>query len=215
MHRKITSIGILGAGKLGVTLAQLAIKAGYTVYIAGSGDAHKIALSIEVLAPGANATTAEELAYRSDVIVLALPLGKFKKIPTALLADKLVIDAMNHWWEVDGDRNGMMHADITSSEAVQSYFSDSHIVKALNHIGYHHLHDDALPHGTVDRKAVAIAGDDLQDVAAVSELVNNLGFDPLPIGGLSQGVKLEPGSRAFGAHVTITELKLLLQSMVG
>ncbi len=210
MHQKVKCIGILGAGKLGVTLAQLAIKAGYKVYIAGSGDSHKITLSIEVLAPGANAVDAEYLVHHSDIVILALPLGKFRKISASLLADKLIIDAMNHWWEVDGERSGLMDSDTSSSEAVQAYFADSRVVKAFNHVGYHHLHDDALPRGVENRKAIAIAGDNMQDMAVVSGLVDDLGFDPLPIGALTQGLKLEPGTKVFGAHVTIAELKSLL-----
>lgn len=210
MHQKVKRIGILGAGKLGVTLAQLAIKAGYEVYIAGSGDSRKITLSIEVLAPGANAVDAEYLVHYSDIVILALPLGKFRKISASLLADKLIIDAMNHWWEVDGERSCLIDSDMSSSEAVQTYFADSRVVKAFNHVGYHHLHDDALPYGVENRKAIAIAGDNMQDIAVVSGLVDDLGFDPLSIGVLSQGLKLEPGTKVFGAHVTMAELKSLL-----
>lgn len=193
-------LGILGAGKLGIVLSQLALKASYTVYIAGSGPVDKIRLSVETLTPGANAVTKDEAITNSDIIILALPLSKYKNLPKELLKNKLVIDAMNYWWEVDGEFPEL-HTAPSSSELVQMYLSESHVIKALSHIGYHYLYDDARPEGTVDRKAMAIAGDHESDVMQVAKLVSNLGFDPVIIGKLSAGKKLEPGNPLFGASV--------------
>lgn len=211
MTDSVKTIGILGAGKLGVVLSQLALKAGYAVYVAGSGDPKKIALSFSVLAPGAVATTSAEVALRSDVIILALPLGKFRTLPKDELAGKLVIDAMNHWWEVDGDRDTFIDPKQSSSEAVQELLNESRVVKALNHMGYHDLHDETRPVSEPGRKAIAIAGDDEQDVEIVSNIINNLGFDPLYIGNLAMGQKLEPGGNVFGADETLPQLRKLLE----
>lgn len=210
MANNIKTIGILGAGKLGVVLAQLALKAGYSVCIAGSGPTDKIALTVQVLTPGAVAATASEVAKHSDVIILALPLGKFRSLPRKALAGKLVIDAMNYWWEVDGDRDDFIKPDVSSSEAVQEFLNNSRVVKALNHMGYHDLFDEPKPVGAAGRKAIAVAGDDEQDVKTVSHIVDTLGFDPVCIGPLAEGYKLEAGGNVFGANVTKPALLDLL-----
>lgn len=205
------TLGILGAGKLGIVLAQLFIKAGYTVYIAGSTDVDKIALTIKVLAPGAIAGTREQVAEKADIAILALPLGKYTSIPVQELHGKLVIDAMNYWWEVDGDRPDLHEGTLSTSEIVQSYLSDSRVVKAFSHIGYHDLHDETQPDPTKPQKGMAIAGDAKKDLEQTSELVRDAGFEPVVIGKLSEGVKLEPGHTVFGAHVDATTLTQMLQ----
>lgn len=206
----VKSIGILGAGKLGMTVAQLAAKAGYKVFISGSGAPKKIALSVQVLVPGAVATTSQKVAEQADVVILALPLGNYRQIPHDSLAGKLVVDAMNYWWEVDGPRDDFIDPNVSSSEAVQSFLSNSRIVKGLNHMGYHDLFDEPRAAGQPGRKAIALAGDNLNDVAVVAEIINKLGFDPITIGKLADGIKLEPGNPAFGAN----EEKILLRTMV-
>ncbi len=171
------------------------------VFIAGSGDPKKIKLSVDVLAPGAVAMTAEDVAKNADVVILALPLGKFRTLPKQTLAGKLVIDAMNHWWEIDGARSDILPVDQSSSEAVQEFLADSRVVKAFNHMGYHDLFDEHKPSGADGRKAIAIAGNDVSDVQTVAALVNELGFDPVVTGLLQEGRRLEPGTEVFGASV--------------
>lgn len=204
---KNKTLAILGAGKLGVVLSQLAIKAGYTVYIAGSGDPARIALSTKFITPGAIPVTSADAIDHADIVILALPLGKYRNIPAGKLRGKLVIDSMNYWWEVDGTDSEFANPVSSSSEIVQKFLVGARVVKALSHMGYHHLFDEPRPIGADGRKAIAIAGDNDDDNETVATLVNDLGFDPVIIGPLHRGRILEPGHELFGANISAAELR--------
>ncbi|MCQ9343421.1 NADPH-dependent F420 reductase [Corynebacterium kozikiae] len=206
----MNTIAILGAGKLGVVLAQLGLEAGYTVKVAGSGDPSKIELTMSVLAPGSKVGRAEEVIPDADAVILALPLGKFRNLPAEMLKDTLVIDAMNYWWEVDGRSLNPEELLPSSSEFVQRELGLKRVVKAFNHMGYHDLADHSLPPGAPARLAMAVAGDSPKDVRAVAELVDSFGFDPVPLGSLHQGKVLEPGQPGFGAALPKDRLQELL-----
>ncbi|MCD5002004.1 NADPH-dependent F420 reductase [Enterococcus saccharolyticus] len=194
-------LGILGAGKLGTALARLAVEAGYEVLIAGSGAVDKIALTIEVLVPGAKALTAKEVAAQADIILLALPLSKYQMLPKEELSEKIVIDAMNYWWEVDGKENTISNLQRSSSEVIADFLAESDIVKAFNHMGYHDIESEAHKQGAT-RKVIAYATDKDDAGKQVAQMIQKLGFTPLSIGPLKEGIMLEPGSSLFGANLT-------------
>ncbi|BAP85763.1 NADP oxidoreductase coenzyme F420-dependent family protein [Paucilactobacillus hokkaidonensis JCM 18461] len=206
----IKRVGIIGAGKVGIVLAGLALNAGYEVRISGSGSVEKIGLTIKTLVPGAIASENKDVVANSDIIILAIPLSRYKNIDPVLLKNKLVIDATNYWWETDGIREEVLAPDSTSSEQVQAYFKFSTIVKTFNHMGYHNLQEETHPKNDPRRKALFVTGDNQEAVTTVAEFVDTMGFDQVIHHDLADGIMTEPGSPLFGASLNYEDLKQII-----
>jgi 8-hydroxy-5-deazaflavin:NADPH oxidoreductase len=193
------SIGIFGAGKVGVAIARLALDAGYTVYIASSRSAADTAQLTRFFAPGAIPTTAEDLAALAEILVIAVPLRRFRELPLAAMDGHIVIDVMNYWPPIDGILDEFDHTGRASSTIVRDALPmTARLVKTFNHLGYHQLEELPRPAGSPDRTALAVAGDDPHAVETVAHLIDNVGFDPVPAGTLADSGALEAEGAAFG-----------------
>ncbi|MDX6689974.1 MAG: 8-hydroxy-5-deazaflavin:NADPH oxidoreductase [Solirubrobacteraceae bacterium] len=180
-------LGIVGAGKLGTTIARRAIAAGYDVAMSGSGPVDDIALTVEVLAPGARAVTTEAVPGQADIIVLAVPTHRFRELPRDIFAGKILIDATNYWPPIDGDDPQLAGAATGTSLVVQAHFPSARVVKSLNQLGYHELDENPRPKGAPERVAIGAAGEDRAAVGAVMRLIDRLGFDAVDAGPLENG----------------------------
>lgn len=204
------TIGIIGAGKISMALSRHLLAAGYEVLISSSRAPQEFSLVLEVMIPGAQGMWTSELIERSDVVILALPLSKIRDLPLEQLAGKLVIDATNHWLEVDGHFPELKAFPGTSSEYVQSLMPGARVVKAFNHLGYHDVDQLSRPAGDPNRIAMAIAGESPSDLELVASLVDAVGFTPVRIGGLGESRVLEGGFPAFDLAVSSDELERVI-----
>ena len=203
-------LGIVGAGKLGTTLARAAIEAGYDVAISGSGPADDISLTVDVLAPGARALTTEKAVRHADIIALAVPAHRFRELSPDLFSGKILIDAMNYWEPVDGADEDLAAAPKGTSIVVRDHFPSARVVKSLNQLGYHELEETRRPTDAPDRIAIGAAGDDRLAVRAVMRLVNRLGFDPIDAGPLENGLALQPDGSPYATTYTAAQLSDLI-----
>jgi predicted dinucleotide-binding enzyme len=205
------TIGILGAGRVGTAVARQALKAGYDVRIATAQPAAEIALLAQVITPGAAAVTAAA-ACGSDIVVLAVPLHKYRTLQPRLLAGRAVIDAMNYWAPTDGELEDFQTADGTSSEIIQAHLSGSDIVKTLNHIGYRAIEEDGREAGADTRRALALAGNNDDARALVAGFIDRLGYDAVDAGPLAAGRAFQPGTEIFNGSHTAERLRTILSA---
>lgn len=206
----LTKIAVLGVGRVGAAVARTALAAGLDVTVAGSGAAEDIALLTEIVIPGAKVAAAADAVADADLVVVAVPLHKFRSVDPAILAGRIVVDAMNHWAPIDGELREFSDPDVGTSEVVAAYFAEARIVKALNHIGYHELEEDARRDSADGRRALAYASDDAEAAASVHELLDRFGFDPISAGPLAVGIAFESGTRIFTSRLDAAGMRQAL-----
>ena len=80
------------------------------------------------------------------------------------------------------------------------------MVKAFNHIAAPALTADAQPPGTENRRALIVAGDDPEARQAVADLIDSFGFDPVDIGPLAEGWRVQADTPAYVRRFNADEL---------
>ena len=79
----------------------------------------------------------------------------------------------------------------------QKFLPGAKIVRAFNAIGSGQLAELSQKKGEV---GVPIAGDDQQAIGLATQLIREIGFEPVLVGGLAMGKYLVPGTALAGVH---------------
>jgi predicted dinucleotide-binding enzyme len=154
------TIGFIGAGPIGTTLAKLALAAGLEMVVSNSRGPETLADVVADLGEGARAATAADTAKVSDLVVIAIPLNAYHKLSAQDLAEKIIVDTMNYYPQRDGHIAELDRNELTSSELVQRHLPNSTVIKAQNNLDYFRLGKNARPKGDPERSALPVAGDD-------------------------------------------------------
>ena len=188
-------LGIIGAGLVGAGVGRLAVMAGHQVTIANSRGPESLAsLCADI---GCEAGTAQEAAMAGELVLIAIPLSQLAALPAEALSDKIVLDANNYYPERDGAFANLDKHETTTSELLAQHLPAARIVKAFNAILASDLDRHARPAGSPDRRALPIAGDDPAAKARVAALHDQLGYDTVDAGPLSEGWRFERAKPAY------------------
>src|SRR5690349_17160203 len=134
-------IGVIGAGNVGSVLAEHLANAGCRVAIANSRSPQTLQPLVDQIGTHATAATASEAAGYGDVVLLAIPFGRYETLHPIDFAGKVAVDAMNYYPDRDGHLPALDRDETTSSELVQRHLPGARVVKAFNAIRAAHLRD--------------------------------------------------------------------------
>jgi predicted dinucleotide-binding enzyme len=203
----MTTVGIIGAGHIGSTLATGLVARGYEVVIANSRGPETLADLVAKLGDKARAATAAEAAQAADWAIVTVPLRAVDDLPVTPLAGKTVLDTCNYYWERDGRIPALDQKQTTTSQIVQDHLPTSTVVKAFNHIVSTEILTDGTPAGTENRRALATAGDDPDAVAFVTALYDEFGYDTVSAGPLAESWRVERDQPAYVVRQNADELR--------
>lgn len=206
----MTTIGIIGSGNIGGTLARLFAAAGHEVVVSNSRGPETLADLVSEIGGSARAATAAEAAAAGDLVVVSVPFLAVDALPVEPLAGKVVIDTNNYYWERDGHVADIDEGRTTPSEVLQAHLPTSSVVKLFNAIRADHLLTQGTPAGTAGRRALPLAGDDAAAKATVAALTDEIGYDVVDVGPLAEGWRFDRDQPAYGPEAAAAALTDLL-----
>ena len=204
-----TSIGIIGAGKIGGTLAQLWSRAGHEVMIS-SRHPEELKSLAQKLGPKVHVGTPAEAAAFGPVVVVSVPYAATPQVGRDYgkeLMGKVVLDTGNPYPERDGPMADAARAK-GAGPSSQEFLPGTRLVRAFNAIKYTDLHDESNRKG--EKIGIPIAGNDADALKVAAGLVRDAGFDPVIVGDLSQAKRFDVGTNVYVKLMTAKELKTAL-----
>ncbi|CAA9464552.1 MAG: hypothetical protein AVDCRST_MAG12-150 [uncultured Rubrobacteraceae bacterium] len=205
------NIGVIGSGNIGATAARLFAAAGHGVAISNSRGPETLEGLVEEIGPGVRAATVEEAAGFGEVVMEAIPFGRYESLPAERLAGKVFITASNYYPARDGE---LEHGGLSSSELIQAHLPGARVVKAFNTIYFVRLGENGRPDAPVEeRESIFVSGDDEEAKGVVFGLIEDIGFAPVDAGTLAESRRQEPGSPVYNVAMNPAWAREMLAGM--
>src|ERR1700760_1349502 len=204
-------IGIIGAGQIGGTLTRLLTEQGHTVKVLNSRAPQTLAdLAAET---GATAVWAKDAPVDADLVIVSIPQKNTPDLAEGIVSTRRpgapVIETNNYYPQ---ERDGRIEAieEGTPESVWVSELLGAPVFKVFNGIYWKHLLERGVPRGTEGRIALPLAGDDPAEKQIVSDLVDELGFDPVDGGALAESWRQKPNTPVYGTDLDAEAAKKAL-----
>lgn len=195
-------IGILGAGHVGLVVGRQLIGAGHRVKLSSARGPQ--ALRPVAQGIGAEAASVTEAAA-ADLVLLAVP---WPAIPDTLdplpgWQGRILVDATNPFVTF----NPLELADLQGRSAtvvVAEHAPGARVVKAFNTITMANF--EKGPRQGAARRVLFVSGDDVASKQTVQQLITELGYAAIDLGGLDEGGRMQqPGGPLAGLDLLVNQ----------
>ncbi|RPH27810.1 NADP oxidoreductase [Buttiauxella warmboldiae] len=205
------SIGILGTGHIGKTLARKLSAAGHSVKVANSRGPETI--EADTLETGALPVKAENAVSDVDVVILSMPLASIPAISQLIqkLPPNVIVADTSNYYPFRDRAIDEIETGQVESEWVETQLHHP-VIKVWNAIGSDSFARKGKPAGDPHRIAIPVAGDNEAHKKIVMMLVNDTGFDAFDAGQISDSWRQQPGAPAYCTDLPYDEMAAALCS---
>jgi len=180
-------IGILGAGQVGLAVGRRMIDAGHHVKLSSARGPDALAPVAQGI--GAEAASMTEAAAQ-ELVMLALPWPAVPDVldPLPEWQGRILVDATNPFVTY----SPLQLADLqghSASVIVAGHAPGARVVKAFNSITMANF--EKGPQQGEARRVLFVSGDDVAAKQTVQELITELGYAAIDLGGLDEGGRMQ------------------------
>ncbi|MEJ9314833.1 NAD(P)-binding domain-containing protein [Priestia megaterium] len=200
--------GIIGAGSIGSIISKKLVKNGHDIKIADArGMEH-----LEGKELAGTPVPVEDAIKDIEVLIISLPTKAIPSIRNTInqVGEEVVIVDTSNYYPFRDDKieeieNGMVESVWVSNQLGRP------VIKAFNNLLAYTLENEGTSEDSSGRIAMAVAGNDPAQKQVVMDVVNELGFDVVDSGSLSDSWRQQPGTPAYCTELTRDELTKALK----
>lgn len=193
-------IAFIGYGNVGAPLASHLQRLGHEVILAANDVSSESVQRALARNGGLRVTTPKEAVSAAEVVFLATPFQANAAALQAVgdeLKGKILVDCTN---PVGPGLSHGLNNEQSGSEMVQKLAPESKVVKAFTIYGFENFENNAYPAYNV-KPMMLYCGQDAAARTTVGELIAQLGWEPVDVGGLEQALHLE--------HMTLLWIRMV------